>query len=545
MSNEENPSNLPSNLPGASPSVAALPGKPARGDALTTLLLLFMCVAFVLVNLATGTRNPRMWHDEIISCDPAANLVIGRGFTSSAMGPTGRHEFYGCTSPLYPLLLAGWFRILGIGLLAARSLNYVLMVGVVAGLIAASRRSGLITTRWPKVVLATALLCNFGISFNYRVARCDVLGMLLCVMFYLEFTIANSKFRRLALALTAALLPAAGLQNVPFIAAVFLVVLLIGGWRLLPDMIIVGAGIIVGVAAIAGVLQYEHVLSRVFRFTFVLHGYGPKGGNPATDPLRVVAEPGFPLKELVSVKGREFPSLVLLLGLAGAALITPIFRGDRSARRLAIAAVLCAIVIPITMHVAGHFPAYYAWMMFLPTLVCFCACLDRLVKLPGSRAGLILASTAALLTCYGLPGHLTKAILQWKQNDPQAIARFVKSVARPSDVIYCNASYYFAAKETTPDVMTLEYRDAMSPAERDSVSLILFNPADVDVVTKWLGGRWKETGEFFPAGLRDNSSYQPGLPTYVFCAYRRDPAPAPSDADHTGLGNSSSLPAAQ
>jgi len=31
----------------------------------------------------------------------------------------------------------------------------------------------------------------------------------------------------------------------------------------------------------------------------------------------------------------------------------------------------------------------------------------------------------------------------------------------------------------------------------------------------------------------------------VVYAYRRDPAPAPSDADHTDIGNSSSLPAAQ
>jgi hypothetical protein len=490
-----------------------------------------MCVAFVLVNLATGTRSPRAWQDEVWFSDPAVNLVTGRGFTSSAQSVMGRHEIYSGTSPLYPLLLAAWFRILGVGLLVARSLNYVLMVAVVACVIAASRRSGLVTTRWAKVVLAVALLCNYGISFDYRSARYDVLGMLVCAILYLEFTIANSKVRRMALVLTAALLPAAGLQNIPFAAAASLVVLLMGGWRLLPDLIIVGAGIIIGAAAMVGILHFEHVLPRVIRFTMEF----------ASGPMRASLD----LEELLSFKGNAFPSLVLLVGLGGMALVTPIFRGHGAARRWAIGAVLFSIVIPTTMVAAGHFPSYYAWMMFLPTLVCFCACLDRLMELPGSRAGLILASAAALLTCYGLPGHLAKAILEWKQNDPQAVARFVKSVARPSDVIYCCTPVYFAAKATTPEVMTLDYHNVMSPAERDSISLLLINPIDTDATIKWLGGRWRETGEFFPAGVRDNSSYPMGPAFFVVYAYRRDPAPAPSDADHTDIGNSSSLPAAQ
>jgi hypothetical protein len=49
-----------------------------------TLLVIALCGAVLAFNLATAERFPVPWVDEIMFADPAVNLLLGNGFTSSA-----------------------------------------------------------------------------------------------------------------------------------------------------------------------------------------------------------------------------------------------------------------------------------------------------------------------------------------------------------------------------------------------------------------------------------------------------------------------------
>src|ERR1700733_12941096 len=87
--------------------------------------------AFLLINVYTAERSPVVWQDEVTLVDPAVNLSQGNGFTSTAWWQTGDRFFAG-NAPLHSMLLYPWISLFGVNSTAVRSLNYVLILGVVS-----------------------------------------------------------------------------------------------------------------------------------------------------------------------------------------------------------------------------------------------------------------------------------------------------------------------------------------------------------------------------------------------------------------------------
>src|SRR5690349_18811487 len=73
-------------------------------------VLLFL-LGFVLVNLATASRYPFVWIDEVMYSDPAVNLHLGNGFTSTAWYAQSSNEFLAGNVPLHSLLLCAWIKL--------------------------------------------------------------------------------------------------------------------------------------------------------------------------------------------------------------------------------------------------------------------------------------------------------------------------------------------------------------------------------------------------------------------------------------------------
>src|SRR2546422_11523965 len=82
---------------------------------------------FLLLNLLTSTRYPYVWIDEVMYSDPAVNLYLGNGFTSSAWYAQPSTEFWAGNVPLHTLLLYLWLKLFGFSILSVRSLNCVYM----------------------------------------------------------------------------------------------------------------------------------------------------------------------------------------------------------------------------------------------------------------------------------------------------------------------------------------------------------------------------------------------------------------------------------
>src|SRR5882724_5295616 len=61
---------------------------------------IFITTLFLLINFLVATRTPTVYVDEPQYCDPAANLFLGDGFTSTMWGQ-GRGDFWCGNVPLY------------------------------------------------------------------------------------------------------------------------------------------------------------------------------------------------------------------------------------------------------------------------------------------------------------------------------------------------------------------------------------------------------------------------------------------------------------
>src|SRR6185369_5087747 len=142
--------------------------------------------------------------DEVMFTDPAASLLFGRGFTSCAWPHQGCDAFFAGYPPLYPALLYGWMRVLGFGPTAVRALDYVLIVVAVAALWLAVARLDLVPTRRGRLWLVALLFLGYGMTFCYRSARVDCLGIALVSGIVLAHTVRAVRVRRVLIALLAA-----------------------------------------------------------------------------------------------------------------------------------------------------------------------------------------------------------------------------------------------------------------------------------------------------------------------------------------------------
>src|SRR5689334_18193604 len=86
-------------------------------------VILFL-LGFLLVNLATSARYPYVWIDEVMYSDPAVNLYLGNGFTSTAWYAQPSNEFWAGNVPLHSALLYLWMKTFGFSIVAVRSINY-------------------------------------------------------------------------------------------------------------------------------------------------------------------------------------------------------------------------------------------------------------------------------------------------------------------------------------------------------------------------------------------------------------------------------------
>ena len=77
------------------------------------------------------------------------------------------------------MLLYPWISLFGVHATAIRSLNYVLILGVISVLWLGLRKLDLVRTARARLLFAALVLCGNGVTFCYRSGRYDCLGMLI------------------------------------------------------------------------------------------------------------------------------------------------------------------------------------------------------------------------------------------------------------------------------------------------------------------------------------------------------------------------------
>lgn len=490
----------PSRKPGS--CMAAAIGS-ETGVAVLTLTL------FLAVNLLTASRSPTVWTDEVMFTDPAANLAQGHGFTSTAWFTQSRTEFFAGNSPFYPLCLCPWIACFGLGPVAVRSFSYVLTVAASAVFWRTLAEPGVVRSRWCRAAVVLVALFGCGVTLSYRSARYDCLAMLLMACLWWTVLQRESARRSLGLIVLCAVLPWTGLQLIPYLAA--LVVLVIawrgvkGGMR---DACVAGTGLLLGAGSLYLLLRWQGAWTNFRNSVLAFSGQSRGPGERLLDAVASLTVD---------------PSMMLLSGLLVAVLGWQLWADRRSPRRaMLLAGAYFALAIPVGLALVGKFPRYYSWMAYIPVAVCLGMWLEQATLNRAATAAI--AAIVGLACLLGLPARTAVTLAEWRFRDYGPVVALVQRNVTPRDAVYCDYEAYYAAKAITADVYLPPYCRVITAGERAATSVLVVLPEGAHGAMQFFGGQWTLVAEYDANAARAFSiagRLGVGSKPYRLAVYRR------------------------
>jgi len=430
-------------------------------------ILLLLLAAFLLVNGLTLSRYPSVWVDEVQFADPAVSLASGEGFTSTAWFAQHSTQFWAGNVPLYSGLLSVWLRVFGISILAERSLNLVIFAAVVLLIWRWMRNSQTVTSLTWRLIAVTLLLCGHAMVFSYRSGRYDALGMVLAAL------VLNLWQRPLWLVPVGLLIPFAGLQLIPAGLVLGVIVSVFGGRPAAIRAATLTAGI--GIGAVC--LRSFYMLNGAWE--------GFRASTSAIGQMRQsIVEKLLSLpSDYVTDKSRVLVAIALLILLwSGRSML------QSATRRIAGFAIAALILLPAALHMAGKFPIYYGWMVFIPLVIALAHSAERLPVARYSVGALIVLAALA-----GLPLRMLGAVSNFSQRDPARVEAFVRQAVPQNTTVVADFKTYYALRSAGIRPLLPTYLHALTAAERESVETLLLRPEDVASARKELGGQWVAT----------------------------------------------------
>jgi len=473
-----------------------------------TWCLAGLLAAVLALNLATGQRSPAVWIDEVAYADPAVNVWLGRGFTSSAWYAQGDTEFWAGNVPLYSAMLYVWLRLFGFSIVAVRSINYLLIIPAIVLLWLGVRRHGLISSPGWRLFMVALVLLGFCVCFSYRSGRPDVLCILLACVAFLACTITHKRLRLAAVCAVGVLFPIAGLHLVAYALVLWGVLLPFLGRRYLAEWAALGIGCLLGGLALFAFYSFHGVWEQFVASTVGTHAVGGAEGR-----LRWRI-PG----------GLKDPSFLLLL-LAALVLAVALKRQGRFVWRSPLGFALAAgLIIPLSINLLRKtYPCYYGWMAYIPVSVTLCAALAARPPLPRLIGKVAMPMLVGLACLAGLPVVTVLTLLEWDQRDYRHVEQLIQRHVRPEDVVFCEGAAYYALKLRNPLLTGLRRLWSASPEEAARINVLVMNPSRFELAQKSVGGQWRacESPPLLSQAPRLGIETEYFLDRYRLCVYRR------------------------
>ncbi|MSU56812.1 MAG: hypothetical protein EXS35_01270 [Pedosphaera sp.] len=435
-----------------------------------------LVLAVFVVNLLTGTRFPAVWLDEVQYTDPAVNLYLGHGFTSTAWFVQTGEKFWAAYVPLHQFVLYGWMQIFGFSPLAVRSLNYTLVTFAVLLLWHTARKQAWIPTARARILLVLLVLLDYGVSICTRSGRYDGVVMLLAAAATWASSFARPRARLPAMAALAAGFPFAGLQLTTFTAAFCVLLVVFTGWRRIRECLALAGG---GLAGSIGLrLLYQH------------HGVWD-------DFLASI-------RYCMTVTVGNLPKDPSLIALFAVALLLVGWRWRRGELRFnspLVFGITGAVWIGLWFHLLGRFPTTYTWMAYVPLAIGVCATLPEAFRAAGLPFK-ITATTLLTLGCAaGLPLQLASTFYYWPERDYAKVEAFIARHVHSDDSVYSDPEAYYTVKKTARHIVLPSYL-AATPEENARLNVLVLRPYHAEKVMARLGGRWTRDGETLPGITR-------------------------------------------
>lgn len=475
---------------------------------------------YLVLNLATATRQPIVFVDEVMYSDPAVNLVLHGQWRSGAWfaPPT---QFWAGNAPLYPLLLAAWMRGVGVGLWQARSLNYLFMAATVALFVTACRRGGWCRDDRSTALLAIATTTVDAFHVSYRYGRSDILSAMFAAAWFWCVTgwSAHHKVQLSSAARRRSLLGAYVSAGAMFaasyataIAAGFFVLVILAAdrslWPRFRAPLVAGA---------VGVVSAGTLLLATFATKGALGGWAHSMFTHSGASLS-----GFRLREFVD--GYASPGLWATLIATG--LVAWRLRDEPGARLRKALWMACACMPFVPLLLRGTVPSPgYLWQSFVPLAWLLFA--DAWPHL-SERHKRALVALVVFVALTGTPLRIANAVRTWNARDYGPVERFTTAVAsrEPEDVLLDHGAYFAIAAHARV-IFTSTVLPSLDARQRARVGLILARPENVQTYAGELGGCWRPVATLGAAAHAAVDASVPAYasPRYELVALRRSSAP--------------------
>lgn len=460
-------------------------------------MVLGLLLAGFVFSLATYNLYPTVWADEVLWSEPAINLVETGRFTTSVWQFQRAGSFWAAQSPLYCFGLAGWMKLFGTDLLAARSFNFALIsLGTYLTWLV-SWRCRVISRPILRILVVPLLLCGYGMSFSYRCSRPDIAGMVCLLCLGLAFFIHQQKRQLGAVFLCAFVAPWIGIQVALYVGVCCLLAKLFfqrATWWL---CIASATGVVLGLVTMLGFYHFHGVLTdlmaSISQAAQENEHWGGVNSYDSSIPFRL----GLTLAAYKS----DMSSAALLAGwvVLGSLHARDFFK-MRNGGNLFLASII--LTVPLVFSLTGHFAFYYSYMIYIPLVLLFLSTLELAASSgPPVRWSTGAGIAAAVAACaVGLPLRLliSKKLCQIV---PRAeYASVIQSALAPDDVVFADYPAFFECKSVASLVYSPMYSRHfvdLSPAAQDftedekrRVTVLAIPPTKFDDMKSYWGGEW-------------------------------------------------------
>ena len=462
------------------------------------IILIFLMFIIFILNVATATRYPVPWTDEVLYIDPAINLAEGNGFTSTAWPSQSKEEFWASNSPLYSILQAGWIKAFGAELISTRLLSYILGFVAVILISIGLKNFNLVTSEILRKFSMLFLLMMFPIAYAYKIGRPDVVCLFLSSSIFAAASFPVSRVRNTLLVFSSMLAPFANLSVIFFIATLIGVGLLFFGKRILRDAILITVGMSLGILFMLAFYWFNDSLSQFLMIT-VGSGHtllGQIAQYVAFDDSRVLEK----LKDFPVGYFRSFfswPYTTYLLVCAYLILLLP--RTNRNRINFFFSAsVLC---VPFFLLLLGEYTWLMNWMHISVLTVAIFYSIDRL---DWRKHALIYSSSVVpLILCVliGFPWMMGIVFSEWDERSLEEIESFAEKHITLNDTVVVNCYVYFEARKRTKDLLVSSYGGGrgfkeIPPEQARLVSKMIIREDEFFLMQSKYGGQWKVTDQF-------------------------------------------------
>lgn len=461
---------------------------------------------YILIGLSCADRLYPVWLDEVTLTQPAYNLYIGKGFTSTAWYHQSAQEFHVSTSPLYVLLLSFWIKIFGFTIVAVRIFNYTLMIASVLMIWLSVIRLRLITSSWIRLILVFLILTGTGVTFNYISGRYDCIGIILISASLFVYSWTKSITRNIFIICLGSLFPWAGLSLIAYFVILSGLLLIFFGSSLIKFLLYLLVGIFIGFIFLSFTYHWNGVWDDFVNLS-VAHSIASNSSNILAKLLDKSAKLLDKDNYLCAGLLTDTSYSVLLI-----AMITVTIYWIYKKRLQFPAQILfgCAtLVIPITMCLLGKYPIYYSWMSYIPLTLCLCSSFNRLISqqqlkiIPSSLLFTFFILISLYASFNGLPKSLKNTIANWQSFDYQLVEEFIADSINNNESVYSDFSAFYAVEKITQKAIYPLYPlSFLSTQDKNDISAIIIDPREevrapwnvgFDDVAKTLGGKWYET----------------------------------------------------